>query len=139
MIFKPQLIHLISVGRKTQTRRPVKPGEDRASVEGRPRLRRPARPPAGTRRSTSSSPTSAWRRLGAISFEDARAEGFKTRDEFWLYWASLYDKTSIADLDFDQPVWVITFRRDDRDLPRLLSARMGRGDYTARSAPGGPG
>ena len=44
-------------------------------------------------------------KLGALTYEDAVAEGFRTRDEFFAYWEGLYQEKPDPEL----PVWVITF------------------------------
>lgn len=61
-------------------------------------------------------------RLGEISFEDARAEGFRTRQEFFDYWTELY-----GELEPDTLVWVISFRphHTSRFLTDNLDPRKG--------------
>jgi hypothetical protein len=122
VIFKPVMIHKIAAGQKTQTRRRIRTPEPTWTV-GRAYAAQPGR---GKPASLHFIVTEIRReRLADLTFEDARREGFKTRDDFFEYWADLYGGTPNPDLE----VWVLTFRRDDRDMPRLLAARMGRGDY----------
>lgn len=92
MIFRPALHRAIIAGRKTQTRRPVKPGQTRCRYEpGRTYAIQPGR----------GQPSDGHRihildvhqeHLGDITFTDARAEGFKTTQDFKTYWVQLHDK-----------------------------------------------
>jgi hypothetical protein len=80
-------------------------------------------------------------RLGAISPRDLRAEGCKTTPEFaarWLYshgdarWLA-EDREDVAIVERFMPhiarlVWVVALH--PTDAPRMLAARVGRGDYT---------
>jgi hypothetical protein len=96
---------------------------------------------------------------GAITYTAARAEGFRTTDEFKATWVRLYDARWIASQEettdedgvittdrhlmtsdlvprFDEHhadtlVWAITFRVDTEHRPRLMRARPNEaGDYT---------
>lgn len=115
MLFQPQLCRLILNGRKTQTRRIVKPGqagaqprsfyrvgssyplerpmrldeanELQAQIILRTRLGRPPKKEIGRLRITAVDRA----RLDRISFDDARAEGFKTPTLFKAYWVRLHD------------------------------------------------
>jgi hypothetical protein len=89
-------------------------------------------------------------RVGEIDFTGARAEGFRTTDQFKAYWARLYEPTVMHNVDeqsdegifceppddeflvelFDQRhantlVWVITFQLDTSHHPRLLVPAAG--------------
>lgn len=44
-------------------------------------------------------------RLGDISAGDARAEGYRSREEFFESWRTIH-----GSVDLDAPVWVIEFR-----------------------------
>jgi hypothetical protein len=77
--------------------------------------------------------------VGQITFDDARAEGFRTTAEFSAAWVRIHDKAWVAawngtedehDLTVrfterhaQKPVWVITFKLDHAHVPRLLAAR----------------
>lgn len=128
MIFKPELAKKVAAGSKTMTRRPVKDGEQ----ECRYRAGRVYGVQLGRGKSTSFpiTITEEPRReaLAAITFKEARREGFRTREEFIDYWTELY-----GDFDPDQEVWVISFVKGDAtDRPHLLAARSGTpmGEYT---------
>jgi hypothetical protein len=127
MIFGAKLAHLVQEGRKTQTRRPVKEGDRHCRYRGGHDYslqvpvtkaareqgdRRRARTVHGVRLYILEEPYK--QRLGDISYEDSRAEGFKNRDGFFGYWQELYDE-----IDFDLSVWVIRFELLPE--PRLLA------------------
>lgn len=71
----------------------------------------------------------AQEKIGQISYDAARAEGFRDRDEFFAYWHELYGE----DADLDQPVWVITFRptTEDRYPTDNRDPRKGPLDHAA--------
>lgn len=104
LLFKPEHVEPILAGRKTQTRRTwdkprVKVGgvyQARTSMFGPPfaRLR-----VTGLRRE----------RLGDISSEDVRAEGYETRDDIRRVFERIYH----APWEPDKEVWVIEFQREE--------------------------
>lgn len=122
MIFRRELAEMIFAGRKTQTRRPVKEGEERCKyVPERTyaiQLRR-----GGKQIGRLMVLDTHRERLGAITEKAAKAEGFKSRDEFLTYWARLYDHEP----DLEQQVWVIHFVNHD---VRLLNRSGGYPYYT---------
>lgn len=174
--FKPRLIHQIRESRKTQTRRPMKPyrpehDRDRrtesptVTVDGRtyhvPRACdrsyavQPGRgkPSDGLRITLT---TVRHEPIGEITFADARAEGFKTTDDFKVAWVRIHDggwvrkqeTTKLADgtalshplEDTDMVerfnarhastlVWVYEFEVDTSHRVRLLGDRNARADY----------
>jgi hypothetical protein len=124
MIFKPKAIELIKAGLKTQTRRPVKPGEwlshpvpfdPRLEVVDRNHRSKwtvghryslcPGRgaPRVGLMRLTGIRQEA----LGLISDGDAHAEGFESRNAFLEAWSLMYPKSQPEDL-----VWVLEFDRN---------------------------
>lgn len=130
MIFRPELARKIARGEKTQTRRPVKPGEKHCRYrEGRDYAVQPGRgKPSSLRILILAVEGQA---LGDLTYRDARAEGFKTRDEFQAYWRALY-----GSYDPGQPVWAIRFRLlTSHDKPRLLMP-IGAGHHDPHANPG---
>lgn len=130
MIFRPELARKIARGEKTQTRRPVKPGEKHCRYrEGRDYAVQPGRgKPSSFRILILAVEGQA---LGDLTYRDARAEGFKTRDEFQAYWRALY-----GSYDPGQPVWAIRFRLlTSHDKPRLLMP-IGAGHHDPHANPG---
>lgn len=117
MIFKPELVKRVNEGRKSQTRRPVRPGEDECRYRpGKAYALQPGRGRKAVGRIT----VLEVRResVGGISLRDAKREGFRTIDEFKAYWAELYGV-----FDDAVEVWVISFTRGDlADRPRFPSA-----------------
>lgn len=118
MIFRPDMAIAILEGHKTQTRRPVKPGESLHSIAGR-RVVRTA--DGRTRwiegRRYSVCPGRGKNRVGLIRIlrivrepldqigeADARAEGFPSRLFFLARWQELYPKS-----DLSESVWVLEF------------------------------
>lgn len=115
MIFGADLRHKIVTGRKTMTRRPVKePQLVRRTIkingERRPagpeRWTRPFEPKVGGRiavqpgrgqHAVAHILVADVRRelVGEITYEDARREGFRTTEEFKVYWVRLYDRAWI--------------------------------------------
>jgi hypothetical protein len=129
VIFRPELAAKIGAGEKTQTRRPIKPDEAtcRYKVEHSYAVQ-PGRGKAQVARIVVTDVRQE--RLGDISRDDAKREGFKRKgfgdpDAFKAYWSEMY-----GGIDEDQLVWVISFELD-RDTPRFLApAQPGRPDYT---------
>ena len=125
MIFKPVLARAVAAGRKTQTRRPVRPGEKTCRYrEGRTYAVQPGRGKPGLARIRILH--TELQQLGDLTYQDAKAEGFRTRDDFYAYWTDLYN---ISEPDLAQPVWAIRFQVDT-DPPRLLHKDSSRG-YTS--------
>lgn len=90
MIFRPELARKILRGEKTMTRRPVRPDETRCRyLPEHLYAIQPGRGKAaiGLLRVVDVVSEQA----GAITFSDARAEGFRTTDEFRAYWTRLYE------------------------------------------------
>ena len=153
MIFKPDAIDLIRGRRKSQTRRPA----DVITAEpfkvvpcryhvGRLYQAQPGRGKTGVLELTVFDVRLA--RLGDISPEDVRKEGFRFRKDFEDRWHELH-----GSFDASLFVWVISFAvgdlRDRFDVPRLLKATPGRTgfdrdieehqDYTSRPHLGAQG
>jgi hypothetical protein len=126
MQFKPAMIEAIKAGRKTQTRRPVKPGDfqlwDRSTllagarvitvcdVKGRIRWRVGGRysvcPGRGKDRVGLIQLTGIRSDgIGQISERDALAEGFESREAFLAAWKALYPKGNL-----ESNVWVLEFK-----------------------------
>jgi hypothetical protein len=96
-------------------------------------------------------------RLGDITFAEARAEGFRTTDEFKQAWVRIHDRewlerelvdraeifgddavpfilrARFEQRHADRLVWAITFELD-RESPRLLAPATDDEDYTSQSA-----
>jgi hypothetical protein len=129
MIFTPAQVHQILARKKTQMRLPVGSGNCRYKAQrSYPVWKKPAR-----ERALGDEPVLKVivvsihdEPLGSISFEDARAEGFKTRDEFWEAWAERY-----GSVDRGRLVWVLRFKILE-DEPVFLAAQPGSilSDYT---------
>lgn len=134
MIFKPQLVRLILAGRKTQTRRRVKPGELECRYRpGHSYAVQPGRGKAEVARIYILSVQAAM--LHEISEDDARAEGFTASGEktarraFLDYWWELYREGPGHEGDpwypVEIPVWAITFRLEQEERPRFLRPKSG--------------
>jgi uncharacterized protein YhfF len=159
MIFKPELARAIMRGKKTQTRRRIKPGENGCRYKaGHSYAVQPGRGKTAICRLQVLDVTTAP--LASLTQRDAIAEGFKTRAEFADYWMRLYDprwsaarndvglgddETAVLERFADRcqaEVWVITFQIDTAEQPMYLRARMGSvSDYTenpAQAAKGEP-
>lgn len=173
MIFRPELARLIVRGKKTQTRRPLRrPPMSEWKVSrktGRRRRRAPwrevtidgqafvaCRYEAGRSYAVQPGRTKAadarivvtsveCQRVGAITFDAARAEGFRTTSEFKAYWTRLYEPELLAGADqrvdgihcvpleeemlvecfearhADTLAWAITFELDTSHHPLLLA------------------
>jgi hypothetical protein len=125
VIFRSELAKLILQGRKSQTRR-VATAKTCRYHTGRSYSVQPGRGKSAVGRITVTDVR--LETLGEINLQDARREGFQTRDEFFDYWRDLH-----GGVNFDLLVWVISFRLGDlSDRPRLLAPTAGgfHGDYT---------
>lgn len=146
MIFRPQLAKLAARGAKTQTRRPVthkpcryKIGHDYAVQPGRGKVAIARLKVLELREE----------RVGQITHQDAKAEGFRNAAAFKAYWVSLYDAKWIKECEANRDgeplaefdlcerfnakhahklVTVITFELV-QDAPRFLAV-PGQGDVT---------
>jgi hypothetical protein len=134
VIFSRKLARLVTQGRKTQTRRKVKEDETscRYKVGRHYALQVPA--PKGSKKRAVTREGPRLKILDTrselvcdITLEDAQAEGFKTREDFFDYWRELYGPK--ADLEVE--VWVITFALFV-DAPRFLHVDSSRG-YTSNN------
>lgn len=121
LTFRPQLIDAIARQRKTQTRRLVVAGE--SECRWRKGRSYGVRAPGGNVSIRVVVTDVRRERLGDLTFEDARAEGFRSRDEFFEYWEDLH-----GELPLDFPVWVITFVLDRGHHSRLLARSPERGE-----------
>ena len=102
MIFRPELVDLIVAGRKTETRRPVKPGVGCRYQPGRSYAVQPGR---GKRAVCRIDVRSARLEcVGDIDDAAARREGFDSREGFLDYWRGLY-----GSMELGQKVWAIAF------------------------------
>lgn len=109
MIFRPELAEKVLAGDKTQTRRlksdnPRSPWwrERCAYVVGREYAIQPGRGKVAIGRLLITEVREAL--LGDISYGDARAEGFESPSHFMRYFRELN-----GDLDYDAPLWALTF------------------------------
>jgi len=123
MIFTPKHAHLVMSGKKTQARRPAgdttppyKPGRSYAIQTG------VGKTPVGRVEIVAVSPE----RLGDLTFESARAEGFRTREEFYSYWDNTYN---MSDPDLVVWVYIITPTTERR----YLAKRMGQGERLGKT------
>lgn len=155
MIFCSRMRQQILAGRKTQTRRPVRAPQVRQRANGTTYTTRPFQPTVGRTVAVQAGrgKPELFRvhvtgvrsePVGQISFADARAEGFRTSDEFREHWVRLHDRqwvTAHPDGDLldrfaarhaGTLVWVIEFEPIG-DQPRLLAARSQHG-YTTSPA-----
>lgn len=90
MIFKKPLDRLVLEGRKTQTRRPVKPGQP---CQWKPGHDYAVERPSGTPTDARIEVTAVHQEfLGSIDYHAVRAEGFKTRAQFADFWMCIYDR-----------------------------------------------
>ncbi len=124
MIFSAAHARMVLEGRKSQTRRRVRPGETVCRwVPGRSYAVQHdrCRPAAGRLVVMSV----AQQTLADLTLRDARAEGFRTRREFRDHWHALFPDMTPADR-----VWVLVIRPDG-DPVRLLHKDSSRG-YTTR-------
>lgn len=122
MIFSKRMLNQVLAGSKTETRRPLKGHETECRYKpGRDYAVQPNRGTPAIARITVLGVD--LQRVGDITYDSARREGFKTRDDFWAYWTELYGQC-----DHDQQVWAIAFRLVDDPL-RLLHRDSSHG-YT---------
>ena len=131
MIFSPAHARLVMDGRKSQTRRRVRPDETVCRyVAGRSySVQHDRHRPAVGRLVVVSV---AQQPLGDLTLRDARAEGFRTRQEFRDHWHRLFPDMAAQDV-----VWVLVIRPDG-DPVRLLHKDSSRG-YTSRPEEAIPG
>lgn len=154
MIFRPDLARAVMRGAKSQTRRPVKPGEQRCRFHpGGSYAVQPGRGEPAIGRIVVTRVTRE--RLVELTPADADAEGFATVAEFARTWLDLYDPSYRGALDHatdDEAldrwrtrfagvdVWAITFVPDLAARPRLLHRHSERGytDVAADALPDEP-
>lgn len=103
MIFRPELVEAIRAGRKTETRRPVKPDQPCRYVVGRTYAVQPGRGKRGVCRIRVIDVRRE--RVDQIDGPAAHREGFDSRIAFLDYWRGLYGD----DADLSQPVWAVRF------------------------------
>ncbi len=128
MIFTPAEARKIIRGEKTMTRRPIKPGEKHCRYqEGRDYAVQPGRGKPETCRILIL--TIEDQALGDLTYRDARAEGFKTRQDFKTAWTEIHGRH-----DPQMRVWAIRFRLHT-DQPRLLLP-IGAGHHDPQANPG---
>lgn len=131
MIFQPELVKQIRKGKKTMTRRPVKRGKLGEVKQNYVADRSYAVQPGRGQRETCRITVLETRRerLGDITHDDAKAEGFKTTQEFFDYWQALY-----GSVDHEQQVWAIRFRLGEPERPLFLAGQTQQSDYTFEKA-----
>ena len=122
MIFRPQLARAVIDGRKTQTRRPVKGDQPCRYLVGHDYAVQPGygKPAIGRVQILDV----REERAGDISHYDARAEGFRTTDDFKEYWVRLHDKAwvereridlvAVYDTDVSIVTWILLRRFEQR-------------------------
>lgn len=104
MIFKPELVEKILAAEKTETRRPVKPGQ--AKCRYKPWGSYALQPGRGKKAVGRIRMVEIRReRLGDINEEGATREGFENRAAFLAYWKELYGR-----VDESQEVWAMRFK-----------------------------
>jgi hypothetical protein len=130
MNFRPELAKQVRMGKKTQTRQPVKATDtDQFGITK-------CRYVTGRSYSIQAGRKSGYGRLtvldvrrdrlGDITLADARREGFKTTDEFKDHWADMY-----GSFDPDTEVWVISFRVGDLERDRQRRAALSESERIA--------
>jgi hypothetical protein len=102
VIFKPDMAQAILDGRKTQTRRPAKPGLPCTYRVGKTYAIQPGRGKHAVGRLLVTSVTLVP--FMPMPEEDAHAEGFEHTDAFYERWESMYGFTKARD-----NVWRIEF------------------------------
>lgn len=120
MIFPARHAHLVVSGKKTQSRRPRKPEHVRSPLragKSYPVSSGLGKPSIGRIEILAA----IEQELGEITYEDARAEGFKTRDDFFNWWRSYY-----GNADPCLPVWTYVFQTTAER--RYLAKRPGQGE-----------
>lgn len=153
MIFTADRARDVKTGAKTQTRRPIKPGE--RACRYKPGRTYAVQPGRGKPEICRIEVTHVERQLaGQITHAQARAEGFRTTDDFKIAWVAIHDKSWLdrehaaldkaeqdPDITFDRDTWIpwrSLTRFDDHhadtpvwaitftrnhDAPRLLALR----------------
>lgn len=146
MILSPDMVRAVAAGRKTVHRRPTRSDHPCTYHPGKTY---PVMPGRGQRALVRVTVTEVRVDvLGALTFADARAEGFRSTEPFKVKWVHQYDRQWVARQDdpddelllerfdarhADRSVWVIGFRLSREDTPRLLAARPAP-DYVANGA-----
>jgi hypothetical protein len=146
MIFRPELAELVAKGKKTVTRRVVN-GKPCAYRVGQDYAVQPGR---GKEQICRIQVIDRERQLlGRLTYQDALAEGFRTRADFARYWMALHDpRCQVEGLTADEViaiwlerqgdvrVWVITFELKRSlqlvlpDVPVYLHRTGSRGSTT---------
>lgn len=124
MIFELRFARMVDQGRKTQTRRRVRPGETECRYRpgGSYAIQHDRAAPSIGRLIVVSV---ARQQLSDVTLRDARAEGFSSRQEFLEFWRGLFPTSAPTD-----EVWALIIA-PDRDPVRLLHRDSSRG-YTTR-------
>jgi hypothetical protein len=131
VIFSPRNADLVLDGRKTMTRRPIKPGEQACRYRpGRTYSVQKGRGKPGCGYVQINAVRSEH--VGEITLQDARAEGFRDRGEFFDYWAGMYADRAACPTTL--LVWVVTFELVRvLPAPRPLFLARARGTTTVRN------
>lgn len=150
MIFTAPLYGKVLRGEKTETRRLFQSCD--LATKYRPGMRRAVQKGRGIHGEAHILLTDVRRELlGAIDFKAARAEGFRTVQDFKAYWLGLHDAnwverqedTELTDEQIQdrfyqrwalKEVWVLSFELDRTERPRLLADRNAKSDYVDTSA-----
>jgi hypothetical protein len=102
VIFRPELADLVARGVKTETRRPVKPGQ---TCRYHPSREYAVQPGRGQHAVARIRVTDVWQEaLSDITPESIEREGFASYRAFDTYWKKLY-----GHVDHEQRVWAIRF------------------------------
>jgi hypothetical protein len=154
MIFSRELADLIVNGRKTQARRPVRPGETEPRYKPGPRLRDRDAGEALAPDVLQGGRTVTIRRtidrlyitsthqatVGDLEHQDALREGFENIGAFIDHWQRLTRRRRT--FDPDQPVWVLSFElyrgQDVTYQPAADTVRRLRVPWDPGIAAGGP-
>jgi hypothetical protein len=154
LILTPQQARTVMRGAKTQYRLPARRDEDRCRFQvGKSYAVQPGRGRAARGRVLVTAVRLGL--AGDVTFEDARAEGFRTRDEWRAAWVRLHDRAWLeqrcaysaegelvaepgddallerfAEWWADRRVWALTFRVDTSHVPRMMHRQSERG-YTS--------
>jgi hypothetical protein len=123
LIFTAPLYGKVLRGEKTQTRRLVQPKD--LGTKYRPGMRRAVQKGRGIHGEAHILLTDVRRELlGAIDFNAARAEGFRTTEDFKSYWIWLHD-TAWADRTDEECCDIYTASPEDTKSPsELMAARI---------------
>lgn len=148
MIFSSPLYGKVLRGEKTETRRLVQPQD--LGTKYRVGMRRAVQKGRGQPAEAHIVLIDVRRELlGAIDFDAARAEGFRTTGDFKRDWIERHDakwveamaelsgelavEADISDRFYQRwafkEVWVLTFELDRSERPRLLADRNAKADY----------